>query len=106
MAKNRGILLNEHADLMVQVKRDSAGKITQGLVAGDITEQNMAIILKVQPGEIKEFPLVGVGIDNMLLTKNELQFEHKIREQLIADGYTIESLNLKNKNIYIKAKYK
>jgi hypothetical protein len=106
MAKDKGILLDENGDLLVQVKRNSAGQITQGLVVGDVTEQNIAVILKVQPGEIKEFPLVGVGIDNMLLSHDALLFEHKIREQLITDGYMINSLKIEKDNIYIDAKYK
>ena len=105
--KNLGILLNPKTnDLDIRVVRDSDGKIVQGLRVGDITKQNTAIILYMQPGELKEQPTVGVGINNMLLDKDFLLYKHKIRQQLDAKGMQVNHLEISNQNIEINASYK
>jgi len=105
--KNSGILLNPAAhDFDIQVVRDLEGKIVQGLYVGDITKQNIAIILYMYPGELKEQPTVGVGINNMLLDKNYLLYKHKIRQQLNAEGMRVNHLEINNQNIEINANYK
>ena len=107
MGKDTGILLNEKTgDLDIRVKRDANGMIVQGMQIGDVTKQNMGIIIRIQPGEIKWHPLVGVGIDNMLLSRNRLLKMHEIRKQLTADGYTVNYLEIENENIKIDAKYR
>lgn len=90
---------------VVQVRRDANGKIVGGLVVGDILYQNQAIILSMQPGELKEFPEVGVGISDMLLDNNPLYWRGRIREQLEIDGQTVESIKITTKGIEIKARY-
>ena len=107
MGKDRGILLNrETGDLDIKIARDSRGMITQGIRLGDVTQQNIAIILKAQPGEIKEQPLLGVGIDNMLLDSSALLYKHRIRQQLEIDGLRVDKLNINKSNIEIDANYK
>ena len=105
--KNLGILLNPTTnDLDIRVVKDSDGKIVQGLRMGDVTKQNTAIILYMQPGELKEQPTVGVGINNMLLDKDFLLYKHKIRQQLDAEGMQVNHLEINNQNIEINASYK
>lgn len=107
MAKERGILVDRTAnDLKIDVVRDSSGKIAQGLLLGDVTEQNTMLILKGQPGEFKEHLTVGIGIDNMLLDHDYLLYKHKIRQQLGADGMQIKYLEINKQDIEINAKYK
>lgn len=106
MAKETGILLDVTGDLDIVVVRDSEGKITRGLQPGDVTVQNVNAILKGQPGEFKEVPTVGVGIDNMLLDHDYLLYKHKIRQQLTAEGMQINSLEIVNQDIDINANYK
>lgn len=106
MGKETGILLNASTnDLDIQVKRDSSGKITQGIHLGETTYQNIGLILKMQPGELKEKPMIGVGIDNLLLDKDLLLYKHRITEQLDLDGLKIKKLNLTTTKIDIDAKY-
>jgi hypothetical protein len=105
--KNSGILLNPATgDFEVKVVRDSKGKILQGLQVGEITKQNIALILYMQPGELKEYPTVGVGINNMLLDHDSLLYKHKIRQQLDVEGIRVNRLEINGRNIGIDADYK
>ena len=54
MNKSLGILLNPATnDFDIKIIRDEANKIIQGLFIGEVTKQNTAIILYMQPGELK-----------------------------------------------------
>lgn len=57
-----GILVNETNDLLVSVKRDSKGLITQGLVLGNIDYQRCKFIIIAQKGEFKQVPTLGLGL--------------------------------------------
>lgn len=109
--KQTGLTLGEETgDLNVKVTRDSLGLITGGLVVGDVNKQNQATIIYMQPGEMKEAPQVGVGITSMLLSSETLLYKHKIREQLEADGFRVNHLEIVNEqtgklNIEINAVY-
>jgi hypothetical protein len=107
--KDKGILLNPDTfefDIKVVREEKEEGKITQGLHVGDVTQQNTAIILYMHPGELKEHPTVGVGINNMLLDKNFLLYKHRIRQQLNAEGMQVNHLEINKQNIEINATYK
>lgn len=109
--KQKGISINEETgDLHVKISRDSLGLIAGGLVVGDVQRQNQAIIIYMQAGEMKEAPQMGVGIMSMLLSSDTLLYKHKIREQLEADGFRVNHLEMEtdqdNKlNIQINAIY-
>jgi hypothetical protein len=97
---------SELCDLKVDIKRDSEGKIVSGLSIGSTLEQNKALLLILQPGELKERPTIGVGINDMLLGADLLAMRHKIRKNFAADGLTITELKLYQTNkISIKANY-
>lgn len=94
--KNKGFLLDpETGDPQIKVIRDNKGLITGGLAVGDVTQQNQALIISLNAGEIKTAPTVGVGIDGLLLDHEVLMYKHKIREQLTADGQNISYLSIK-----------
>lgn len=110
--KGYAIQLNDNTDtgaicdLKVEVKRGLDGKIISGLVVGPTVEQNKAILLIIQPGELKERPTVGVGFNDILLGDDLLEYRHKIRKNFAIDGLKITELNLyKLDDISIKAKY-
>lgn len=105
--KNVGLLLDAATnDFDLSVVKDSFGMIIQGLQTGDVTKQNVAIILHMHPGELKEQPTVGVGISNMILDKDYLLYKHKIRQQLDAEGMAVKRLEINGQNIEINASYK
>lgn len=107
MGKETGIILNkETGDVDILVARDTEGKIIQGLRIDDITTQNISLILNMQPGELKEHPTVGVGIENILMDHDYLEYKHKIRQQLSIEGMRINHLEINGQNIEINANYK
>ena len=105
--KNLGIMLNPGTDdFDIKIVKDQSGKIVQGLYVGDVTRQNTNIILKIEPGELKLSPTVGVGIDKILLDHDYLLYKHRIRQQLDAEGMQVKHLEIKGQNIEINANYK
>lgn len=92
-------------DLEIKVVSDAAGRITSGLVVGDILHQNQALILTFHKGDLKDDVSVGVGIDRMLLDNDPLSWSREIREQLEMDGQKVNEVVVNNKTIKIDASY-
>ena len=62
MSRGRGIRLvnsNGILDIEISLVKDSSGRIEQGVLYGDTSEQNKALILSCHSGEIKEYPDFG-----------------------------------------------
>jgi hypothetical protein len=104
--KNVGVQLDSGYDLSIIVKKDGLGKILSGLVVGDVTYQNQAMILQAQKGEIKENPLVGVGLGDACNDEDFRLWKREITEQLENDGQQIETLIFNEKKFVLEAKYK
>ena len=93
-------------DLKIKVQRDSLGLISQGIVIGNTLEQNKAFILIAHPSDFKMNPTLGVGIEDILLGSNLLEYRHKVREHFTMDGLKITSLDLYSiDRIKIEAEY-
>lgn len=112
MPKDRGIQFNETneigevLDIKINIRRNAEGKIVRGMVVGNTLEQNKALILMAHQGEFKFDPDLGVGIEDLLLSENYLEFRHKIREHYAKDGLKVKTLDLyPNKTIRIDANY-
>lgn len=106
MPKNIGILLDsETGDLAVEVVKDANGLITSGLVIGDVTEQNQRTLLLSSPGEIKEDPLVGVGLRSFVESDYVDGLARKIRTEFTKDGMTVSKISVTLPNMEIEAKY-
>lgn len=99
-----GIQMTDY-DLSVSVEYDSDGRISSGLVVGDILHQNQALILGLHKGDLKDDVSVGVGIDRMIMDSDWLSWQREIRDQLEMDGQTVESVLVDSKSIKIKASY-
>lgn len=96
--KNLDLQIDEHYGLVT----DPVG---HDLRVGDVTLQNQALILLAQPGEWKEHPTVGCGIEG-ITNDNELHaWRRLIREQLQRDGMTVRSIRFNHDNIEIDADY-
>jgi len=93
-------------DLKIEVLRGSDGLITQGLVIGNIMNQNQALILIANPGEFKTEPTIGVAIDELIFDNDYLRFRHRIREHFEKDGLKVKSIQLsEGKPLLIDASY-
>ena len=99
-----GIQLTDYEPQII-VKTDELGQITQGLTLGDTLAQNQAIIMEMHPGELKERPMVGVGISDMLLDNDPLFWRTKIKEQLEMDGQKVGGVKIMRDGIQIEATY-
>ncbi|MCD8041447.1 MAG: hypothetical protein LUH10_00125 [Tannerellaceae bacterium] len=108
MAKNIGILLDPATgDLQVSTLKDETGRIAEGLEIGYITYQNQALILQAIKGEIKEYPTLGVAINEMIADHETVGWKREILLQLEADGMSVRDVEIdfENKNLSIDAEY-
>lgn len=93
-------------DLKINPIRNADNKIISGLVLGDTLEQNKALILMAHQGEIKFKPDLGVGIEDLLLSSDYLEYRHRIREHFAKDGLKVTTVDLyENKPFKIEADY-
>lgn len=92
-------------DIDIKPRYDRLGKITSGVVIGDVLAQNQAVILTMHKGELKERPELGVGINDMLLDHNPLYWRTIIREALELDGQKVRNVKITKSNISIDSTY-
>lgn len=70
-------------------------KIENGHIAiGETLPQNEFLLLVMNKGELKEDPLVGVGISDMINDNDILGWKRKIRDGLKADGMKVEQISI------------
>lgn len=80
----------------IQLDDDSQDlKIENGHIAlGETLPQNEYLLLVLNKGELKEDPLVGVGISDMINDNDILGWKRKIRDGLKADGMKVEQVSV------------
>ena len=82
-----GILLNTNYDLLIRKKVDSRGLIVSGMAIGDTTDQEAAIVLQIEQGELKEDPLLGCGLTTFIRGKlSNVQIDQRIRSHFTRAG--------------------
>lgn len=100
----KGIQLKGY-DLDIKVQRAPDGTIDSGLLIGNVLAQNQALILSIHPGDLKEHPSIGVGIEDMLNDNDYPAWRAAIREQLELDGQNVKSVKITANSIVIDAEY-
>lgn len=112
MGKGIAIQLNDNSnsgevlDLKINPIRDAEGKIISGFVIGPTVEQNKALILISNQGELKLSPQIGVGIGGAILSEDFLEYRHRIRKHFAIDGLNVTRLDLYiNKEFRVDANY-
>lgn len=105
MNKKTGIQLTNDLELAIHPVRDNTGAILSGLTVGDTLYQNQYLILTVQKGEIKEYPTLGVGINDLANDDDLNEWKRTIREELAKDGMKIDKLSITTSGMEIKADY-
>lgn len=88
--KGTGMLMGDDGDLMVRPKRDEQGMFVSGFVVGHILYQNQFILLKAHKGELKEFPVLGIGLADMVHDHDVAGWSSEIRRQLEKDGMKVK----------------
>jgi len=72
---------------------------------GAATNQNIALIVGNNPGEFKQYPELGVGLDTWLLDENPNDVSSMIKRNLKSDDFTVNSVKLTGGEIVIDAEY-
>ena len=104
--KGKGIILNEEGDLSVDPVRDEYGLIVSGVQIGNAAYQNQFVILSAYKGELKEYPVLGVGLRDIVNDNDIAGWTSEIRLQLQKDGFTVRSVGFdRNMNLEIEAEY-
>ena len=76
------------------------------LQIGGTLYQNLAVITEAHPGEFKQYPVLGVGLDQYLGENgtDKAPLKHAIRENAKFDNVKITEMRFsKSGEIYIKA---
>lgn len=104
--KGKAILIGEDGDLMIRPLKDQNGVVTTGLIVGNSVYQNQYIILKAHKGELKEWPVLGVGLADMTNSNDIAGWTVEIREQFEKDGMQVNKATFdRNMNLEIDASY-
>lgn len=104
--KDRGVLIGYDGDFITRTSRNEKGEIISGLVIGNSLYQNQFIILKSYKGELKEYPVLGVGLSDITNDNDIAGWNSEIKRQLEKDGMTVAAITFdKNMNLEINAGY-
>ena len=93
----KDILLNNEYEVQVQ---------NGDFLAGVSDNQHIALILATHAGEWKQYPLTGVGIDDVANDERFQYWENKIAAQLKADGLVVNRVRLSADSLDVQARYK
>ena len=88
------ILLNSTNDLLI---------VGGDFAVGDSLNQQVGLLLLVNKGEVKQHPLTGVGINDLLLAESMTEIYNEVRMQLKDDGLKLRKIEQVNGKIYIAA---
>lgn len=91
------IVLDDQNDILIE---------NGDFIIGDTDNQNQKLIVIANKGEFKEFPEVGVGIQNMLSDDDPTDVLIEIKRQLEYDGMQIDDVSLtQDGKLIIDGKY-
>lgn len=94
--KGYGIQIGNDYDLLVEGGETSLGN-TQ--------PQNQALIVVSNPGEFKQHPELGVGIEGWVLDDNPGNLKAEVKRQLKSDGFAVDRVALEQGQLVINAEY-
>jgi len=74
---------------------------------GESTRQHQQLLLVTQPGEWKQNPTIGIGIENFLLDDGNLSRDltAEVRRQFEDDGMTVNKIAFDGQKLTIEALY-
>lgn len=101
-----GLLLDFSSyEIAPAVQKDANGRVLCGFGIGDTLRQNQALLLELRKGELKEWPVLGVGIGDMLLDDDPAYWRAEIREQMTLDGQNVEHVSISITGVTLRATY-
>lgn len=104
--RGNGIMIDDGYEIKVEPKRDATGKIVSGFVLGPTLYQNTGLILICRKGEFKEQPALGVGIEDVLLDQDYLEWRRRIRINLELDDQRVKEIRFSSQDkLFIDAHY-
>jgi len=74
-------------------------------VVSDASYQHQALLLAAAPGEFKQSPTSGIGIEGYLLDENPASLLREIRSQFTKDGMKVTKVAITDGELDIKAIY-
>jgi len=90
-------------DILVDVNNDNDLIIQGGdFKIGESDQQHIAHIILAQPGEYKQWPLIGFGIRNYVNGIIDASAKRKLKLQLKSDGYGIGDISFINDKLTVK----
>lgn len=79
--------------------------VSGSVVLGDTQPQNQALIVVSNPGEWKQHPELGVGIESWMLDDNPGNLRAEVKRHLKSDGFTVDRVTLDGGELVINAQY-
>ncbi|MEE3485093.1 MAG: hypothetical protein VZQ98_12320 [Bacteroidales bacterium] len=78
------------------IQIDDTGDLAVGtsIETGDTLAQNEYILMLAQPGELKENPLVGAGMADMVGSAGTADIKRRVRDAFKADGLQIKEFEM------------
>jgi len=89
----------------IKLENDDLKIIAGDFVIGDSTDQNVELIFRLTPGELKEHLETGVSIDRSINGSIDRFLDRTIRVQMESDGFNISTLEIKETGISIDGNY-
>lgn len=77
-----------------------------GIVLEETTNQDIAVLLKSEQGELKEDPKLGVGIEGLTNDDDFNLWNSSIRENLTRLGMKVSTIKANSQGVEVKAAYK
>lgn len=86
---------------------DFAPTIANGdFKVGESTRQHQELLLLIEKGELREFPLFGVGIRTQILDENPAAVRAEIKRQFEMDGMKVLGVSGTIEKVNVEAVYK
>lgn len=95
-------------DIRLNTDGDFDLQIADGdLVVGDATGQHQKLLLLIEKGENREFPLTGVGVSRLILDElSAFEINSLVKTEFENDGMTLEQIRVvNNQSFYVNARY-
>jgi hypothetical protein len=89
----RGILTDDEGEIMIR---------NRSLVIGDIREDILERVIVARRGDLKEHPLLGGGIQDMLKGRPDPFWAGDVRAQLKACGVEVKRIEVNGEEIEVE----